>query len=50
MVTIIFGFIYTILMVIAFVTLVAGLDSGNRAITRAGLVLVVIWGVWAVVH
>lgn len=50
MVTIAFGIIYSILMVIAFVTLIAGLDTGNKSITRAGFVLVVFWGVWAVVH
>lgn len=50
MVNIVLAFIYIIMMVVAFMTLVAGMDSGNKAITRIGVVLAIIWGIWAVAH
>ncbi len=44
------GLLYMIMMVIAFATLAAGLDTGKRPITAVGIVLVAIWSIWAVVH
>ena len=44
------GLLYMILMVAAFTVLAAGLDTGKKSMTTAGIVLVAIWGVCAVVH
>lgn len=48
--TIVLGVIYMLLFVAAFTTLAWGMDTGRRSVTRVGVVLVVLWGIWAVVH
>ena len=47
---IILGFIYILLFVVAFVTLAFGLNSGNKRATTVGIMLVALWGCWAIVH
>lgn len=44
------GLLYMILMVVAFMVLAAGLDTGKKSITTVGIVLVAIWGICAVMH
>ena len=48
--TLIIGIIYLLFAVVSFVTLMIGLDTGNKTVTRMGAVMVVLWGIWAVVH
>ena len=47
---VVIGIVYLLLIVVAFMTLIAGLDKGNRRITTVGVILVAIWGAWAIVH
>ncbi len=46
----VFGLLYMILMVVAFTVLAAGLDTSKKSVTTAGIMLVAIWGICAVVH
>ena len=47
---VVLGLVYMLLFVIACVVFACGLESSNKHITIFGLVLVVLWGCWAIIH
>ena len=47
---VVLGLVYMLLFVVACVVFACGVDSSNSRITTLGLVLVVLWGCWAIIH